>query len=98
MKRILSVFLSALILPAVAGDWPQYLGPTRNGQAAPDEKAPAKLPAELKTIWRIKIGGGFSSPVVVANQLVYFDENGQKEVLHRLDARTGKEIWQKPIA
>jgi outer membrane protein assembly factor BamB len=98
MKRYLSVLLWTLTLPFFAADWPQYLGPTRNGYAGPDEKAPAKLPAELKAIWRIKVGGGFSSPVVAGGRLLYFDENGPKEILHLLDAKTAKEIWQTPIA
>ncbi len=83
---------------AWAGDWPQWLGPTRNNRVAADEKNLDKLPADLKPVWKISAGGGFSSPVVSSNRLFYFDENGQKEVVHGIDASTGKELWQAPIA
>ena len=38
-RRLLSVLLfsAALAVPARAGDWPQFLGPTRDGHAATDE-------------------------------------------------------------
>ena len=93
-------FLISLVacFTSFAGDWPQWLGPTRNNHVAKDEKTLAKLPADLKPVWKNKIGGGFSSPIVAKNKVIYFDENGEMEVAHQLDARTGKEIWQTPIA
>ena len=83
---------------AFAGDWPQWLGPTRNNRVSADEKSLEKIPADLKPVWKITTGGGFSSPIVASNKLFYFDENGNKEVVHSLDASTGKEIWQTAIA
>jgi outer membrane protein assembly factor BamB len=80
-----------------AGDWPQWLGPRRDGHAAADAPAVDKLSPELKVLWRKRIGGGFSSPVVAGGQLVCFDENGQEEVVHLFDARTGAEIWSTAI-
>jgi outer membrane protein assembly factor BamB len=82
---------------ARAGDWPQWLGPQRDGHAAADSPAVEKLAPELKVLWRKRIGGGFSSPVVAAGKLVLFDENGREEVAHLLDARTGTEIWSADI-
>ena len=79
------------------GDWPQWLGPRRDGHAAADTPAIEKLAPELKVVWRKKIGGGFSSPVVAGGKLVFFDENGQAEVAHLLDAKTGAEIWSAAI-
>ena len=49
---------------ARGGDWPQWLGPRRDGHAAADSPAIERLAPELKIVWRKKIGGGFSSPVV----------------------------------
>ncbi len=99
MERL---FIIALVFTGIfsarAGDWPQWLGPTRNNHAAGDEKIPNKLSPDLKPVWKIKIGEGFSSPVIANSKVIYFDENGEKEVVHQLDAKTGKEIWQAPIA
>lgn len=83
---------------ARAGDWPQWLGPRRDGHAAADTPDVPKLPSEMKVVWRKKIGGGFSSPVVAGGKLAYFDENGREEVAHLLDAATGAEIWSVPVS
>jgi outer membrane protein assembly factor BamB len=78
---------------ASASDWPQWRGPARNGHAAADAPALNSLPRELTPIWKIAVGGGFSSPVVVAGKLVYLDEKEGQEQAHLLDAATGKMVW-----
>jgi len=96
---LLSVLLFAeLGQTTFAGDWPQWRGPQRDGYAASDSPSFDTLPAELKVLWRKKIGGGFSSPVVAGGKLVYFDENGQDEITHLLDAKTGAEVWKATIS
>src|SRR6478672_10676850 len=81
-----------------AGDWPQWRGPTRNGYAAANETPVASLPKELKPVWKISVGGGFSSPIVASGKLVYLDEQEGKEVAHLLDASSGREIWRTAYA
>jgi outer membrane protein assembly factor BamB len=76
-----------------AGDWPQWRGTERNGHASPDPSAITSLPQNLKPVWRLEIGGGFSSPIVAAGKLAYLDAQDGKEVAHLVDAGTGKEIW-----
>src|SRR5947207_3142103 len=72
-------FISVIsVAPLHAGDWPQWRGPTRNAYPATDAPDVTTLPKELKPIWRVTIGGGFSSPVVAKDKMVYLDENGQK--------------------
>ncbi|MBC8002043.1 MAG: PQQ-binding-like beta-propeller repeat protein [Opitutaceae bacterium] len=83
---------------ASAADWPQWLGPSRSGNAGSIEKPLQKLPTELKAIWRINVGGGFSSPVLAGGKLLYMDEDGANEVVHLVDVPTRKEIWKKPLA
>lgn len=91
----------ALILASesvFASDWPQWRGPFRNAYAPADAPEITSLPRELKPIWKIPVGGGFSAPVVAAKKLVYLDENGAKEVAHLLDATSGKELWKVEYA
>jgi outer membrane protein assembly factor BamB len=88
---------SCIASAAESGDWPQWLGPKRDGHAAADFPTLEKLPTELNVIWRKKIGGGFSSPVIAGNKLAFMDENGSAEVAHLLDAGTGHEIWNTVI-
>ncbi|MDB6108902.1 MAG: hypothetical protein JWR69_652 [Pedosphaera sp.] len=94
---LLSWFLLSLSSVS-ASDWPQWRGPARDGHTASETPVPNTLPAEPKALWRLNIGGGFSSPVIAGGKLVYLDAQNQKEVVHLLDARTGKEVWQVPFA
>jgi len=78
--------------------WPQWLGPNRNGTLASATVVPASIPSDLKSTWRIQIGGGFSSPVLVGDALVYVDDNLGQETAHCVNARTGKQNWAAALA
>src|SRR5258706_4378743 len=88
--------IAGVALTSRAGDWPQWRGPQRTGHAAPEAQFPSALPLEPKVVWRLDIGGGFSSPVVAAGKLAYLDAQDGKEVAHLLDSQTGKELWRVP--
>lgn len=92
----LLLFFSTLTVGA--GDWPQWRGPNRDGRAPEDSTIPTAIPAEPKRVWQLEIGGGFSSPVVSGNRLVYLDGQSNQEVAHLVDANTGKEIWHAAYA
>ena len=95
----LLVFLAGLAaLNLFAGDWPQWRGLARDGHAAADSPALNTIPPEPKVLWKLNIGGGFSSPVVAGGKVVYLDGLNGKEVAHALDASSGKELWQRPFA
>lgn len=102
MKPFRAALIGAILTVAAqnvsAADWPQWLGLARDGQAASTEKTLQKLPGELKAVWRINVGGGFSSPVLAGGKLIYTDEDGANEVVHLIDAATRNEIWKKPLA
>jgi outer membrane protein assembly factor BamB len=88
--------LCALLLttPVVAADWPQFLGPSRNGVysgASLNEKWPATGP---RALWRKQIGQGLSGPVVAGKRLIFFHRVGDREVVEALDALTGAPQWQ----
>lgn len=99
LLRLLCVFLicRGTAQLAMGGDWPQWFGPTRDGHASFDSPSLQRLPSDPHPVWQKKIGGGFSSPVVAAGKLVYFDESGGQEVAHCLDATTGAEVWRTEI-
>lgn len=93
---LLAMLLAAA--PLCGSDWPQWRGPTRNGHADLAAAVPNALPRELKAVWKIPVGGGFSAPVVAGSRLAYLDENGSHEVAHVLEAATGKELWKVEFA
>lgn len=77
-----------------AADWPQFLGPTRNGVYAGADLAEV-WPKEGPTkIWEKQIGQGFSGPVVVAGKLILFHRVGDNEVVECLDSKSAKTIWK----
>jgi outer membrane protein assembly factor BamB len=95
MTRFVSaVFLTlALTLTLEAADWPQWLGPKRDGGSAEKVEPWADAPKEL---WRAKVGVGFSSPVVAGGKVfVHARVAGKdREEMVAFDADTGKELWR----
>jgi outer membrane protein assembly factor BamB len=79
---------------ALAGDWPQILGPDRNGQAH-DERLAVSWPAQgPATLWQMGVGRGFAGVAVVKNRLVLFHRLGDDLVAEGLDADSGKARWK----
>lgn len=79
---------------AHAQDWPQFLGPTRNGKYAGNDLTTVFPKAGPAVVWKKAIGQGFSGPVVFEGKLVLFHRVGDKEAVECLDAATGKEVWR----
>jgi outer membrane protein assembly factor BamB len=97
-KRAIFAFaILSLSFNTKAEDWPQWRGPLRNGHVPKGELAPEKLPSEPKVIWRLGIGNGFASPLISHGAVFYFDNQGEKEVMHALDAKSGKEKWRSIV-
>jgi outer membrane protein assembly factor BamB len=107
MRR--SLLLTAVALttsPALADDWPQWLGPRRDGvwrEAGIISTFPKDGP---KIRWRTPIGGGYAGPAVVKNRVYITDRlhdgppggkkkasTGKERVLC-LDEATGKILWK----
>ena len=79
---------------AVAGDWSQWRGPTRNGDA-PDFEAPATWPAELTLSWKAEVGGGDSSPLVVGEKIFVFSRQDDRETMTALSLADGTVLWSQ---
>jgi outer membrane protein assembly factor BamB len=76
-----------------AADWPQFLGPTRDGVYAGTDLADA-WPAEgPPTVWRKEVGAGFAGVAVANHLVVLFHRLRDKEIVEGLDARTGTPKW-----
>jgi outer membrane protein assembly factor BamB len=93
LLSILSLWLCASAC-SMAADWPQFLGPNRNGSIAQSNLAAAWPKEGPATVWQHKVGEGFAGPVVSAGKLIIFHRADGKEVVECLDARTGKELWR----
>ena len=78
---------------AVAGDWPQWLGPRRDGSSSETGIKTAWPASGPKQLWQRNVGSGFAGPVVAGNRLILFHRVGDKEVVECLDPADGKKHW-----
>lgn len=74
-------------------DWPQFLGPTRDGVYHGPPIAPAFPPGGPKVVWKMNVGQGFAGPAVSDGKLILFHRVGDKERVECLDAKSGKPLW-----
>ena len=86
--------VSCLSVRAFAQDWPQWRGPNRDGRLA-GSVAPGRWPAKLGPVWKVEVGIGHSSPLVVGEAAYVFTRQGANEVARRLSLVTSREIWRE---
>jgi outer membrane protein assembly factor BamB len=78
-----------------AADWPQWLGPKRDG-STPEKVGAWKDKDELKVLWKQPVGNGYASPVVAGGRVFVHaavKDKEQEEVV-AFDAGTGQELWK----
>src|SRR6185503_1270935 len=56
--------------------------------------APAAWPQALTRRWRVEVGEGYGTPLVVGDSVYVFTRRAEEEVLTALDAGTGRERWR----
>ena len=83
-----------LLMPSFATDWPQLLGPDRNGVANDSNLATNWPSGGPRVLWQKKIGNGFAGPVVAAGKLILFHRVGDREIIEALDVGDGKPLWK----
>ncbi|MEO7653685.1 MAG: PQQ-binding-like beta-propeller repeat protein, partial [Bryobacteraceae bacterium] len=87
------LFCAFLAVSLLAQDWPQFLGPARNGTYSGKDLG-AKWPASgPPLLWKKEAGAGFSSPVVSQGKLLIFHRREGKDLLDCLDAKSGAALW-----
>ncbi len=115
MNRLAAFCLLAAFTPlARSDDWPQWMGPNRDGRWVETgvlEKFPSDGPRKL---WSTPISGGYSGPAVVGERVFITDyvrtdgdpknnpasqaKSEGKERVLCLDAKTGKPKWEHSYA
>jgi len=92
MFRTVAALSALLFIPLAAEDWPQFLGPSRNGVYSGSDLAatwPASGPA---TVWKRDVGQGFSAPVVAQGRVILFHRVGNHETVEAMEAKTGRKL------
>lgn len=94
------LFLGSVLLAfvvqahALADDWPQLLGPNRNGVYSGPPLSESWGPTGPRVVWRRPVGQGFSGPVVAQNRVILFHRVANREVVEAIDAASGKTQWE----
>jgi len=84
-------------MTADSTDWPQFLGPDRDGRST-ETGIRTRWDGGLETLWHHAAGEGYGSVAVVRGRVFFFDRHGAKARLVALDAATGAEIWRSEYA
>jgi outer membrane protein assembly factor BamB len=97
IKSIALIFavsgLTAIVSAQNALDWPQWRGPNRDGTLASFAE-PKAWPENLTRQWKVEVGTGYATPIVVGNRVYAFTRQAENEVMRALDAATGKVVWE----
>jgi outer membrane protein assembly factor BamB len=87
---------------AVAGDWPQWLGPNRDGKSTDKGLLKEWPKSGPKLLWSLDklaaVGTGYGSPAVVGDKLYILGgtsaKKDAKEFCTCLNVRDGSRVWQ----
>ncbi|MCE9547223.1 MAG: PQQ-like beta-propeller repeat protein [Planctomycetia bacterium] len=85
----------SFLLPAAAGEWPQVLGPHRNGVADGERLADHWAAGEPKTLWQRGVGRGFAGAAISGNRAITFYREADKEIVEAIELAAGKPIWRQ---
>jgi len=91
----IAIVCCLFVLPALAGDWPRFLGPSGDGKSTEtglDLAWPATGPP---LVWEIEVGDGYTMPAIADGKLFEFDRREDRARLTCRVAATGKEIWRQ---
>ncbi|HEY7444205.1 MAG TPA: PQQ-binding-like beta-propeller repeat protein [Vicinamibacterales bacterium] len=101
MRSTRTIWLAAFWLGALVTanaqnsslDYTQWRGPNRDGSAASFAQ-PQAWPDTLTMRWKVDVGEGYATPIVVGNRVYTHTRQGGNEVMSALDSSSGKVIWQ----
>lgn len=83
MKRyhfLLSVLILFSFIPVVsARDWPQFLGPERNGTSPQKGLLRTWPTAGPEVLWTVNVGPGYGGPVIKAGKVYLFDRDEMRQ-------------------
>jgi outer membrane protein assembly factor BamB len=78
----------------LAADWPQFLGPARNGVYTGPPLAESWPASGPRIVWKKQVGAGFAGPAVAGTRVILFHRIGNEEVVEALNPQTGAGIWR----
>jgi outer membrane protein assembly factor BamB len=89
----MSVLCLAGAALAAASDWPQFLGPNRDGSTADGRLAEGWRRGELRAVFRASVGEGYSGLAVAGGRLFGMEKVGTDERVFARSVGDGSELW-----
>lgn len=102
IRLLLITVVFCVGVPLLAGDWPQWRGPNRDGHSK-DTGLLKQWPKDgPKLLWTFeKAGVGYSGPAIVGDRLYILGsddpDKGDKEFFLCINVKDGKEVWRKEV-
>lgn len=95
MIALLAATASQVVAADLSGVWPQWRGPSRDGQVAASPVWPQRIDdGTLKKKWRVELAPSYSGPIVAADRVFVTETRGKKtEVVQALSRDDGKVLW-----
>src|SRR5882724_7655707 len=90
---LLSAAAAFVPLAASASDWPQFLGPTRNGIYTGSDLADTWPKEGPPVLWQKSIGQGFSGPAVANGRVIMFHRLNDQETIDCFDSQPWTIFW-----
>ena len=97
MPRRCLWFAIVALIPAVvhAEDWPQWRGPTRDGQYRGPSWPESLDEKSLVQAWRVELGPSYSGPIVCGKRVFTTETvKADKERVTAYDRESGEKLWQ----
>jgi outer membrane protein assembly factor BamB len=98
MLGYLAVASAVFSEATAAADWPQFLGPNRNGVSAETGLLQTWPQGGPKEVWRVAGGVGMSGLAIAGSRLCTLTQKEGEQLLIGLDVTTGEQKWQTPLA
>ena len=96
-RLVLAALLLLTSTRVTAGEWPQILGPNRNGVAVDERLADAWTEEGPRTVWERPVGDGFAGVAVANGRAVLFHRVDDVERAEALDLKTGEARWKADV-
>jgi len=92
--KLIPMIVLFCIAGVFAEDWPQYLGPSRNGISAQKGILRSWPENGPEVLWIVTVGRGFGGPVVKDGKVYLLDRDDKVgDNLRCFDLSNGKELW-----
>ena len=91
---LFALLVTLTISTTARADWPQILGPNRDGKSSDSTPLATTWPAALAPTWTADLGNGYGGAAIVADSVYIMHRIGGEEFLESLDLATGKQRWR----